>query len=47
MTHGWNDERLTDTPLAPVEFWVRSEDADRARAALKELEAQSSSSGDA
>ena len=40
MSHGWIQTCLTDTPLELVEFWVRSEDADRARTLLCELEAK-------
>lgn len=40
MSHGWTQTRLTDTPLEPVEFWVRSEDANRARSVLRELETE-------
>ena len=38
MAQGWNQSGLTDTPVEPVELWVRAEDADRARAALRELD---------
>lgn len=40
MSHGWTETHLTDTPLEPVEFWVRSADADRARLLLRELDAE-------
>ena len=40
MSHGWTETHLTDTPLEPVEFWVRSADADCARLLLRELDAE-------
>jgi hypothetical protein len=40
MSHGLTETPLTDTPVEPVEFWVRSADADRARLLLRELDAK-------
>ena len=40
MSHGWTETHLTETPLEPVEFWVRSADANRARSLLRELDAE-------
>lgn len=40
MSHGWTETHLTETPLEPVEFWVRAADANRARLLLRELDAE-------
>jgi hypothetical protein len=51
MGHGWAQTGFTETPLEPVEFWVRSEDAQRAQSLLRDLDAEipgaTDSSGDA
>ena len=46
MSHGWTQTRLTETPLEPVEFWVRSTDASRARLVLQELDVEVPRAGD-
>jgi hypothetical protein len=38
MSRGWTETHLTDTPLEPVEFWVRSSDANRARSLVRQLD---------
>ena len=40
LSHGWTETHLTGTRLEPVEFWVRSADANRARLLLRELDAK-------
>jgi Putative prokaryotic signal transducing protein len=46
MAHGWTPTGwLVDTALDPVEFWVRSEDSERARLLLRDLNLQMPSSG--
>ena len=40
MSHGWTETHLTDTPLEPVELWVRAADANRARLLLRELDVE-------
>lgn len=37
MAHGWSENRWTDVPLEPVEFWVRVSDANRAGSVLQAL----------
>jgi hypothetical protein len=40
MAHGWTDSHWTDSVMEPVEFWVRSEDAERALLILRDLDTQ-------
>ena len=46
MSHGWTQTGLTDTPLEPVEFWVPSKDANRARLLLRELDSKMPAAAD-
>jgi hypothetical protein len=38
MSYGWTEPWFSELPNEPVEFWVRSEDVERARRALSGLD---------
>jgi hypothetical protein len=40
MAHGWTESHWTESVMEPVEFWVRSEDAERALLLLRDVDAQ-------